>query len=80
MTIVLDSIGMATYSFQGIEYYGADRMIRDIITNLQTKAKKRSGSPNPDRESYQYSGSGTSNKLASRNFYRAIFPANCRRR
>jgi hypothetical protein len=30
--------GMATYSFQGIGQYGADGKLRDIITDLQTKA------------------------------------------
>ncbi len=32
------SNGMATYSFQGIGHYGADGKLRDIITDLQTKA------------------------------------------
>lgn len=32
------SNGMAAYSFQGIGHYGADGKLRDIITDLQTKA------------------------------------------
>jgi hypothetical protein len=32
------SNGMATYSFQVIGHYGADGKLRDIITDLQTKA------------------------------------------
>ena len=32
------SNGMATYSFHGIGHYGADGKLRDIITDLQTKA------------------------------------------